>query len=47
MDGVVSLAYQSLEGLDEYPEDGRLYLMFGESYKDVERKLAVCHILMN
>ena len=47
MDGIVSLGYQSLEGLDEYPEDGRLYFMFGESYKDVERKLAMCHILMN
>lgn len=47
MDGIVSLAYQSLEGLDEYPEEGRLYLMFGEKYKDVERKLAMCHILMN
>ena len=47
MDGIVSLAYQSLEGLDEYPEDGRLYFMFGENYKDVERKLAMCHILIN
>ncbi len=46
MDGIVSLAYQNLEGLDEYPEDGRLFLMFGESYSDVERKLAMCHILM-
>lgn len=46
MDGVVSLAYQNLEGLDEYPTDGRLYLNFGESYKDVERKLAAVHILI-
>lgn len=46
MDGVVSLAYQSLEGLDEYPEDGRLYFMFGEKFDDVERKLAMCHILL-
>ena len=46
MDGIVSLAYQNLEGLDEYPEDGRLFLMFGESYRDVERKLAMCHVLM-
>ena len=47
MDGVVSLAYQSLEGLDEYPDEpGRLYFMFGENYKDVERKLAMCHVLM-
>jgi hypothetical protein len=48
MDGIVALAYQNLEGLDEYPTDpGRLYFMFGESYGDVERKLAMCHILIN
>ena len=45
MDGIVSLAYENLEGLEEYPES-RLYLNFGESYKDVERKLAMCHVLM-
>ena len=45
MDGIVSLAYENLEGLEEYPEN-RLYLNFGEPYKDVERKLAVCHIIM-
>jgi hypothetical protein len=45
MDGIVSLAYQDLAGLDEYPEY-RLYLMFGEKYDEVERKLAMCHILM-
>ena len=48
MDGVVSLAYQSLEGLDEYPDDpGRLYFMYGEPYDKVEKKLAACHILMD
>ena len=29
MDGIVSLAYENLEGLEEYPES-RLYLNFGE-----------------
>lgn len=48
MDGIIALAYQNLEGLDEYPTDpGRLYFMFGESYEEVERKLALCHILIN
>lgn len=47
MDGIVALAYQNLEGLDEYPENGRLYLMFGETYKSVETKLARCHILID
>ena len=46
LDGIVAIAWQSLSGLDVYPEDGRLYLMFGESYDDVERKLAVKHILI-
>ena len=46
MDGIVALAYQSLEGLDEYPENGRLFFMYGEKYDEVERKLAMCHILI-
>lgn len=46
LDGIVSIAWQSLSGLDVYPEDGRLYFMFGEPYEDVERKLAVKHILI-
>lgn len=47
MDGVVSLAYENLEGLEEYPPEGRLYFMFGESYDEVERKLAIKHVLIN
>lgn len=47
MDGIVALAYENLELLDEYPSDGRLYLMFGEKYEDVERKLAIKHILIH
>ena len=47
MDGVVSLAYQNLDGLEEYPEEtGRLYFMFGDKYDVVESKLARCHILL-
>jgi len=45
MDGIVSLGWQSLIGLDEYPEY-RLVFYFGESYNKVEDKLARCHILM-
>ena len=47
LDGIVSIAWQSLTGLDAYPEDGRLYFMFGESYDTVESKLAIKHILIN
>ena len=47
LDGIVAIAWQSLVGLDSYPEDGRLYFMFGESYDEVERKLAIKRILIN
>lgn len=39
-DGIVPLAYQSLEGLEEYPEDGRLILHYGISYEVCEELLA-------
>lgn len=47
LDGIVAIAYQSLDGLDEYPEDGRLYFMFGETFEEVERKLAIKSILID
>lgn len=46
LDGIVSIAYESLDGLDEYPQDGRLYFMFGEPYSLVARKLAKKNILL-
>lgn len=46
MDGIVALAYESLVGLEEYPEDGRLVLNFGDSFDYVSEKLAKKHILM-
>ena len=46
LDGIVALAWQNIDELDAYPEDGRIYFMFGESYDDVERKLAMKRILM-
>lgn len=46
MDGIVSLAYENLEMAEEYPEDGRLFFMFGDKYDEVERKLAIKHILI-
>ena len=45
-DGVVALAYESLEEYDEYPENGRIVLQFGEEYNDVSRKLAAKSILL-
>jgi hypothetical protein len=46
MDGIVSVAHENIDGLDEYPENGRLFFMFGESLDDVEEKLAKKNILM-
>lgn len=46
MDGIVALAHQNIDDLSEYPEDGRLYFMFGETFNEVERKLALKNILM-
>ena len=46
MDGVVSLAYESLLGLDAYPEEGRLVLQFGDSYEEVREMLAKKRILL-
>ena len=46
LDGIVAVAYENIDGLDEYPEDGRLVFMFGETLDDVEEKLAKKNILM-
>ena len=46
MDGIISLAWENIDDYDEYPEDGRLVFNFGESYDDVERKLALKNILI-
>lgn len=45
-DGIVSLAWQNLDELDEYPQDGRIFFKFGESLEEVENKLAMKNILM-
>jgi len=45
MDGIVALAFENIDAYENYPEDGRIYFMFGESMDDVERKLAMKHIL--
>ena len=46
MDGIVALAYENMDNYENYPDDGRLFFMFGESLDDVERKLALKNILM-
>jgi len=38
VDGIIALAWENLEGYDEYP-DQRLFFSFGEEIKSVESKL--------
>lgn len=40
MDGCCSLAYESLEDYEEYPEDGRLVFQYGISFEETEELLA-------
>ena len=46
MDGCVGIAIEDLSIYSEFPEDGRLVFMFGESLDEVERKLAMKNIIM-
>ena len=45
-DGIVAIAYENLEGYEEYPQDGRIFFKFGETYEEVEKKLAIKNLLM-
>ena len=36
IDGIIALAYEDISGYDEFPDEGRLVLHFGDSYSDVE-----------
>jgi hypothetical protein len=45
-DGIIAIAWENMDDYDEYPEEGRIFFMFGESLKDVEDKLAIKNILM-
>ena len=45
-DGIVSLAWENMDGYEEYPEEGRLFFKFGETFEEVEEKLAIKNILM-
>lgn len=46
MDGIVALAYENIDDYESYPDDGRLVFNFGESYFNVESKLAMKSILI-
>ena len=46
LDNVVAIAYENIDSYEEFPENGRLVFMFGESFENVERKLAIKNIIM-
>ena len=45
-DGICCLAWEDISAYEEYPEDGRIFFRFGETYEEVEEKLAMKNILM-
>ena len=45
-DKVVALASENLEQAEEYPEDGRIVIHFGDLVDDVEKMLAKRNIIM-
>jgi hypothetical protein len=44
INGSVALAWLDLDGMEEYPQNGRLVLHFGETYLEVEAKLTLHEI---
>ena len=46
MDNIIAMAYEDISDYDEFPDEGRLVLHFGDSYDEIERKLAVRNIFM-
>lgn len=46
LDNVIAIAYENIDNYEDFPEEGRLVFMFGESFEDVERKLAIKNIIM-
>lgn len=45
LDNICSLIHENIDDYSEYPSDGRLYFMFGETLEEVEEKLAVKNML--
>lgn len=39
-DGIIALAYENLDDAEEYPEEGRIVIHFGDYIDDVESMLA-------
>lgn len=39
IDGIIPLAWENIDEYEEYPDEGRLILRFGETYNEIEKKL--------
>lgn len=46
IDGIVAIAYEDISTYDEFPDEGRLVLHYGESYDEIERKLGLRGIFL-
>lgn len=46
-DGVIALAWENIDDYEEYPDEGRLVLSFGETYDEVERKFAIKKVFID
>jgi len=46
VDGIIALAWENLDGYDEYPES-RIFFTFGEDIKSVESKLYEKDLVLN
>lgn len=45
-DSIVALAYENIDNYEEYPDDGRIVIHFGDYIDDVERKFAKRNIFL-
>lgn len=46
-DNIIPLAWENLDEAEEYPDNGRIILHFGETYDDVDDTLAKRNIFLN
>ena len=40
-DGIIAMAAENIDNVEEYPEEGRLVLHFGDTFEDADYKVAV------
>ena len=46
IDGIIALINENIDDYSTYPEDGRLYFMYGEHIEEVEKRLAMKNLLL-